>query len=102
MSAPVLPDLSGHFGRYGGRFVPEALVRALDELDAAYRSAKSRSWEPVELYEWRGGATNRIAKTMESHEGQIIIKREVLPDGRTKLILKDPASGDFTDRIVAG
>ena len=40
MSAPALPDLAGHFGRYGGRFVPEALVRALDELDAAYRSAK--------------------------------------------------------------
>ena len=41
MSAPVLPDLAGHFGRYGGRFVPEALVRALDELDAAYRSART-------------------------------------------------------------
>ncbi|GGQ51584.1 tryptophan synthase subunit beta [Couchioplanes azureus] len=41
MSAPVLPDLTGHFGRFGGRFVPEALVRALDELDAAYREAKS-------------------------------------------------------------
>ena len=41
MTAPALPDLSGHFGRYGGRFVPEALVRALDELDAAYRSAKT-------------------------------------------------------------
>ncbi|MET8149430.1 tryptophan synthase subunit beta [Actinoplanes sp. NPDC049668] len=38
---PVLPDLAGHFGRFGGRFVPEALVRALDELDAAYRSAKT-------------------------------------------------------------
>ncbi|MEU4221874.1 tryptophan synthase subunit beta [Actinoplanes sp. NPDC026623] len=37
---PVLPDLAGHFGRYGGRFVPEALVRALDELEAAYRAAK--------------------------------------------------------------
>jgi tryptophan synthase beta chain len=36
----VLPDLAGHFGRYGGRFVPEALIRALDELDAAYRAAK--------------------------------------------------------------
>ncbi len=31
-----------------------------------------------------------------------MIKRELLPDGRLKLILKDPASGDFTDRIVAG
>ncbi|SDT63005.1 tryptophan synthase subunit beta [Actinoplanes derwentensis] len=40
MTAPSLPDLAGHFGRYGGRFVPEALVKALDELDAAYRSAK--------------------------------------------------------------
>lgn len=34
-----LPDAAGHFGRYGGRFVPEALVAALDELDAAYRQA---------------------------------------------------------------
>jgi tryptophan synthase beta chain len=36
----ALPDGSGHFGQYGGRFVPEALVAALDELDAAYRSAR--------------------------------------------------------------
>ena len=27
-------------------------------------------------------------------------KREILPDGRAKLILKDPKSGDFTDRVV--
>jgi tryptophan synthase beta chain len=36
----LLPDASGHFGRFGGRFVPEALVKALDELDVAYRQAK--------------------------------------------------------------
>ncbi|MBQ1073057.1 tryptophan synthase subunit beta [Micromonospora sp. C31] len=34
-----LPDPAGHFGRFGGRFVPEALVAALDELDAAHRTA---------------------------------------------------------------
>ncbi|HEX2774490.1 MAG TPA: tryptophan synthase subunit beta [Micromonosporaceae bacterium] len=34
-----MPDAGGHFGRYGGRFVPEALVAALDELDQAYREA---------------------------------------------------------------
>ena len=28
-----------YFGRFGGRFVPEALVAALEELDAAYQSA---------------------------------------------------------------
>jgi hypothetical protein len=33
-------------------------------------------------------------------EGQVVIKREVLPDGREKLILKDPATGDFVDRVV--
>ncbi len=31
-----LADESGHFGRYGGRYVPETLVAALDELDEAY------------------------------------------------------------------
>jgi tryptophan synthase beta chain len=41
MTLETLPDRSGHFGRYGGRFVPEALVRALDELDAVYRSARA-------------------------------------------------------------
>jgi predicted dehydrogenase len=71
-------------------------------MDAAYRSARSRSWEPVELFEWRGGSTARIARTSETYEGQTVIKRELLPDGRTKLILKNPASGDFTDRVVSG
>src|SRR5262245_16663049 len=35
------PDESGRFGGYGGRFVSETLMRALDELDALYRSAKA-------------------------------------------------------------
>jgi tryptophan synthase beta chain len=37
----LLPDADGHFGRFGGRFVPEALIAALDELDAAYRHAQA-------------------------------------------------------------
>ena len=32
-------DQNGHFGPYGGRFVPEALTAALDELDAAFHAA---------------------------------------------------------------
>jgi tryptophan synthase beta chain len=39
VAAGLLPDPAGHFGRYGGRFVPEALVAALDQLDAVYRHA---------------------------------------------------------------
>ena len=70
-------------------------------MDACYRSAQVAGWAPVELIEWRGGTTPRIAATPETFDGQIVIKREILPDGRQKLILKDPASGDFVDRLVA-
>jgi tryptophan synthase beta chain len=35
-----LPDAGGHFGTFGGRFVPETLVAALDALTAEYLAAK--------------------------------------------------------------
>ncbi|WP_433022260.1 tryptophan synthase subunit beta [Kribbella sp. CA-294648] len=35
----VLPDQLGHFGRFGGRFMPEALIAPLDELTAAWQEA---------------------------------------------------------------
>jgi predicted dehydrogenase len=68
-------------------------------MDACYRSAKTRAWETVEL-DWRGGKTERIAKEQEMYDDLVVIKRELLPDGRSKLILKDPKSGDFSDRVV--
>jgi len=36
-----MPDGTGHFGRYGGRLAPEALMSALEQLTAAYLSAKA-------------------------------------------------------------
>ncbi|WP_370619289.1 tryptophan synthase subunit beta [Mumia sp. Pv 4-285] len=36
----TLPDEHGHFGRFGGRFMPEALIAPLDELERAWREAK--------------------------------------------------------------
>ncbi len=36
----MLPDKSGHFNGFGGRFVPETLIFALDELEKEYRKAK--------------------------------------------------------------
>ena len=35
-----LPDAQGHFGRYGGRFVPETLMAPLIELEKAYAAAQ--------------------------------------------------------------
>ena len=40
-SIAALPDKTGHFGRYGGKFVPEILVPALTELEEVYLKAKS-------------------------------------------------------------
>ena len=38
---PAVPDASGHFGPFGGRLAPEALMSALDELTAAYLAARA-------------------------------------------------------------
>lgn len=35
-----VPDAQGHFGPYGGKFVPETLVSALEELEAEYNKAR--------------------------------------------------------------
>src|SRR5437868_7295127 len=43
MSAPTpesLPDIKGHFGPYGGRFVPETLMHPLQQLEAEYSKAQ--------------------------------------------------------------
>ena len=70
-------------------------------MDAAYRSAKSGAWEPVELFEWRGGVDAadrqdaRDVRGPDGHQARAPARRAA------KLILKDPATGDFTDRIVS-
>ena len=35
------PDARGRFGAYGGRFVPETLIPALDELERAWNGARA-------------------------------------------------------------
>jgi tryptophan synthase beta chain len=39
-SQPAQPDAAGHFGSYGGRYVPETLVTPLEALEAAYHEAQ--------------------------------------------------------------
>ena len=68
-------------------------------MDAAYRSAESRQWEPVDI-EWRGGETPRISKNVSYHDGHPIVKAEVLPDGRSKLILADKDTGSIFDIVT--
>ena len=80
-----VPDAAGHFGPYGGRFVPEALVAALDELAAAHASAQQ---DPVFLgeLEWllttyAGRPTPLTdARRLSAHVGgaRVLLKREDL------------------------
>ena len=81
----VTPNLSGHFGRFGGRFVPEALMAALDELDAAFRASKTDPEFQRELDDLQTNYTGRpspitVAERFSEHAGgaTILLKREDL------------------------
>ena len=81
----TLPDAAGHFGQYGGRFVPEALMAALDQLDAAYRAARVDPEFIAELdtlardYTGRPNPLTRAARFSRGRgDARIYLKREDL------------------------
>jgi tryptophan synthase beta chain len=84
-TAASLPDSTGHFGPYGGVFVPETLIQALQELDAEYTRAKAdpafnREFDYY-LREFVGRPSRLyFAKRLTDHWGgaKIYLKREDL------------------------
>ncbi len=70
-------------------------------IDAAYRSAKTKQWEPVQLPVWRGqeGLTKPSNYT-DYDADHYLIKQEMTHDGRNKLILKEKASGKIVERDI--
>jgi tryptophan synthase beta chain len=80
-----LPDSGGHFGHYGGSFVPETLMHPLEELKAAYAEARldqsfQREFETL-LREYVGRPTPvTFAERLTKHLGgaQVYLKREDL------------------------
>ncbi|MFM2412686.1 MAG: hypothetical protein RLZZ587_1019 [Actinomycetota bacterium] len=81
-----LRDETGpYFGEFGGRFVPESLIKALDELDAAYLAAKDDPTFQAELTELHRSYTGRPSLLTEvprfaaiAGGARIILKREDL------------------------
>jgi tryptophan synthase beta chain len=76
---------AGHFGEYGGRFVPEALIGALNELEIAHNTAQKDPEFLAELAELHKTYTGRPsiiteAKRFSEHAGgaRIFLKREDL------------------------
>jgi tryptophan synthase beta chain len=86
-AAPVshVPDLRGRFGPYGGRFVPETLMFALDQLDRAYREAQA---DPAFMAEFDRRLQEYVGRpsrlyfaerlTAEAGGARIYLKREDL------------------------
>jgi len=71
-------------------------------MDACYRSAASKRWEPVELDIWRGREDAGDEGTGAVYDDNyFLIKEETMPDGRVKLILKDRESGEIVQKIKA-
>ncbi len=81
----TVPDETGHFGQYGGRFVPEALVAAIDELTAAFHETSADPAFRAELrgllhdYVGRPSPLTDVPKFAEHAGGvRILLKREDL------------------------
>ncbi len=67
-------------------------------IDAAYKSAKTKLWEPVLLPEWRGQRGLSKPSVYQAYdEKHWLIKEEILPNGDKKIILKDKTSGEISE-----
>lgn len=81
----AFPDARGHFGAYGGRFVSETLMAALEELESVYLSLRN---DPAFLAEFDRDLANYVGRpsplylaerwTRELGGAQIFLKREDL------------------------
>jgi hypothetical protein len=70
-------------------------------LDACYRSAKSKLWEPVTLDIWRG----KVGISKENHlveydNDHYLVKEELTHYGAKKVILKNKQSGKIVEKEV--
>ncbi len=82
---PSLPDTKGHFGIFGGRYVPETLMKALDELERSYLRLKKdlkfqkELWELLHTYAGRPTPLYE-ARNLTRHfkRARIFLKREDL------------------------
>jgi tryptophan synthase beta chain len=81
----TVPDASGHFGKYGGKFVPETLMAALEELEQVYLKAKADPTFESELQGYLRHYVGRptplyFARRLTEHFGgaRIYLKREDL------------------------
>jgi len=70
-------------------------------LDAAYKSAKTKLWEPVVLDVWRGRTGLSKDQHLVDYDAEhYLVKEEVTHYGAKKLILKNKQSGKIFERVI--
>ncbi|MCW2495398.1 tryptophan synthase subunit beta [Jatrophihabitans sp.] len=80
----IVPDATGHFGAYGGRFVPEALVAAIDDLTEAFHATQADPQFRAELagllrdYTGRPSPLTDVHRFSEVAGARVLLKREDL------------------------
>lgn len=69
-------------------------------LDACYKSMETKQWEPVQLEIWRGSDEMTGSAVFREYDAaHLLIKEEKMPDGKSKLILKEKESGRILQRV---
>ncbi|HZK63473.1 MAG TPA: Gfo/Idh/MocA family oxidoreductase [Puia sp.] len=70
-------------------------------LDAAYKSAKTKLWEPVQLDIWRGRTgVSEVSQLVEYDAGHYLIKEETTHYGAKKVIIKNKQTGKISELTI--
>ena len=69
-------------------------------MDACYKAAETKKWEPVEIQLWRGGSVSQAEVALKDYDAEnFLIKEERMPNGSLKLILKNKKTGEVSQVI---
>lgn len=83
--AVQLPDTLGRFGRFGGKYVPETLMPALTQLEAAYQQYRQ---EPAFQQELQGLLRDYVGRATPLYFAERLTAHYTRPDGSPQIYLK--------------
>ena len=70
-------------------------------LDAAYKSSKSKQWEPVVIDDWRGRTgVSKDSHLIEYDADHYLVKEEMTHYGAKKVIIKNKKTGKISEKVV--
>ncbi|OGV96683.1 oxidoreductase [Microgenomates group bacterium RBG_16_45_19] len=70
-------------------------------IDACYKAAETKRWEPIEIQKWRSdGLASKSETVFKDYDNEhYLIKEERMPNGNLKIILKNKHTGEISQKI---